>query len=686
VVVATGLATEIGSLHKTIEGIDTETPLKHDLDRLSHMIVIGLFVLCAILFGIGLALGKTLIELLVILTALFICAIPEGLPVVFTLVLVGGVYRMAKQHVLVKKLQAAESLGRTDIIIIDKTGTLTRNEMTVHTVHSQEQEYKVTGEGYQTNGTILYKDKPLDPTAHPSLLLLAEAASFLNSAEINYLTNGQAQVKGDPTEAAMGIFAQKAGLNQHELEQHYKKIGEIPFSSELRFHAGFYQHNESLHVFVAGVPEIITSFCAIKPAWIETALHSLLEKGLRAVSLAHYSMPLPQEVPDNWITFFTQKVAGQLTCLGLLGMQDPLRPGIADAVIKARSSGIRVIMATGDHAATAFLIGKAAGMVESIDDVMEGRTLRSLSPLEQEAALAHVRVFSRVTPQDKLLLVNLFHKEGHIVAMTGDGVNDVPSIAAADVGIAMGISGTDITKEAADLILLDDSFSSIVDAIEEGRHIFYTLRRVISYFFATNLGEILIIMIALLANLPLPLLAAQILWLNLVTDGFLDVALAQEPKEKGLLQKAWLRNAQHYGLINKHLLFRISLTALPMAAGSLALFMWYQADLALARTITLTCMAMFQWFNAWNCRSETISLSKLNITSNAWLVMATSLVFVLQLAVVYVPLLQKMFATVPLSLMQWTLIILISSSIIVIEELRKAIAAWLTRNHNQSSL
>lgn len=685
-VVATGLATEIGSLHKTIAAIDTETPLKHDLDRLSHTIVIGLFVLCAFLFAIGLALGKTVVELLVIITALFICAIPEGLPVVFTLVLVGGVYRMAKQRVLVKKLQAAESLGRTDVIIIDKTGTLTRNEMTVLTVYCQGQHYAVTGEGYQSQGKILVDNEPVIPTSHPSLMLLAEGSALLNNAKVDYFPNGQAQVKGDPTEAAMGIFAEKAGIDLHELQTHYRKVGEIPFSSDLRLHAGFYRHQDTLHIFVAGVPEIIIASCSIVPDWTPEALNNLLAQGLRSLAVAHYQMPFPHNVPGHWLNFFERNVKGRLTFLGLIGMQDALREGIADAVAKARSAGIHVVMATGDHTATARMVGQAAGIIHGTDDVMEGAAFRTLTAQEQMNALRHIRVFSRVTPQDKLLLVDLFHKQGHIVAMTGDGVNDVPPIVAADVGIAMGISGTDITKEAADLILLDDSFSSIVNAIEEGRHIFYTLRRVITYFFATNMGEILIIMIALLANMPLPLLAAQILWLNLVTDGFLDVALAQEPKEQGLLRKKWLKEAQREGLINKHLLVRVLLSAVPMAFGSLALFAWYQDNITIARTITLTSMAMFQWFNAWNCRSETISLFRLNFLTNIWLVLATILVFVLQLAVVYVPLLQKMFHTAPLSFMQWGLIMLISSSIIVIEEVRKAVSAWLTTDNNRSSL
>ena len=685
-VVATGLATEIGSIAQNIEDINTETPLKKDLDQLSHAIVTGLFGICAILFVIGLIIGKTLVELLVILTALFICAIPEGLPVVFTLVLVTGVRRMAKQHVLVKRLQAAEGLGRSDVIIIDKTGTLTRNEMTVIKVYCQEKEYTVTSNNDNASqGKILYQTEDIMIAYHPELFLLAEGSALLNNAEINYQQNNCIQIKGDPTEAAMGIFAQKVGIMGTELRKKYKKIAEIPFNSELRFHAGFYTNEEKLHIFIAGVPEIINSFCSHSTSMVE-GLKKLLADGLRSLALAHISMPLPVDIPTDWQQFLTNNVQQSMHFLGLLGMQDAIRPEVADAVAKARASGLRIVMATGDHTSTATTVARVTGILGYADNVMEGSTFNQLSPHEKIQTIQHTNVFSRVTPQDKLQLVNLFHQLGYVVAMTGDGANDVPSIVAADIGIAMGISGTDITKEAADLILLNDSLSSIVDAIEEGRHILYTLRRVITYFFSTNLGEILIIMIALLARMPLPLLAAQILWLNLVTDGFLDVALAQEPREQGLLRKKWLKKSKQEGLINGQLLLHIILTAVPMAVGSLILFSLYQSDLEKARTITLTSMAMFQWFNAWNCRSETISIMKLNFFSNIWLLRATLLVFVLQVAVVYIPFLQHMFHTVPLTLREWSLIMLVSFSVIIIEELRKKIATRLTIKDNKSSL
>jgi P-type Ca2+ transporter type 2C len=685
IVIATGLATEIGSISRTIEDNVTETPLKQDLDNLAHTIVISLFVLCTILFGIGLFIGKTLVDLLVILTALFICAIPEGLPVVFTLVLVGGVRRMASQQVLVKKLPAAESLGRAEIIIIDKTGTLTRNEMVVDTVYADGKEYTVTGDGYATHGQLLYNQHTITLAHHPSLLLLAEASSLLNNAQIDYV-NGRVEIKGDPTEAAMGVFAKKSGISQEELPTIYKKIGELPFNSASRFHAGFYLHQHTLHIFIAGVPEVIFELCASLHPSASASLHTFLERGLRTLAVAHHVMPFTDTLPSDWQQFLYQHVRGKGNLIGLLGMHDAIRPEVAESIAKAHASGLRVVMATGDHSATALAVGRATGILGYLDLVMEGATLRSLSLPEQLHTIEHTNVFSRVTPQDKLLLVQLFRRRGHNIAMTGDGVNDVPSIVAADVGIAMGITGTDITKEAADLILLDDSFTHIIDAIEEGRHIFYTLRRVIVYFFSTNLGEILIITIALLANMELPLLASQILWLNLVTDGFLDVALAQEPKEPGLLRKKWLKDVQRDGLINSTLLFRIILTALPMALGSLGLFIAYRSNLAKARTITLTSMAMFQWFNAWNCRSETTSLLHLNPFSNGWLLGATALVFILQLAVVYIPLLQIMFHTVPLSWHEWLLIMIVSCSIIFIEEFRKAVTAMLTGDHNKSSL
>lgn len=351
-----------------------------------------------------------------------------------------------------------------------------------------------------------------------------------------------------------------------------------------------------------------------------------------------------------------------------------MREEVTDIIKQARAAGLRVIMATGDHQATALMVAKRVGIFRQEDVNINGPEFETMSDADLLTQLPQITVFSRVSPQHKLRIIQLFHQKGQIVAMTGDGTNDAPSLVAADLGIAMGRIGTEVAKHASDLILLDDSFENIINAIKQGRHIFYTLKRVILYFFATNMGEILIILFALVLNLPLPITAAQILWLNLVTDGFLDLALSTEPQEEGLLHKRWLHHKAH--LVDGTLLLKMMWMAIPMGIVSVAVFMYYQqSNVALARTMTLITMAMFQWFNAWNCRSDTKSLLQSGFFTNKWLVGATILVLVLQLVVTEVPFMQHIFQTVPISLEQWAFIFVASSSILFLEEARK----WVVR-------
>ncbi len=674
-VVATGTTTEVGKLQASVEAIETDMPLKRELDRLSHWIVIAVTFMCVTLLLAGLVLGKPLTELLVILTALFIAVIPEGLPVVFTLVLVSGAHRMARKHVLVKRLQAVEGLGRADVIIIDKTGTLTRNELLVSKVYADGIWYDVSGVGYHAQGTVLHgTGSVIDANKHTLLFLMRDAAALLNTAELRELPGGIFQVKGEPTEAAMGVFAEKLGGHKSKLEETYRKLYEIPFNFDLRLHLGFYEKDNRLWVFVAGAPEKIMQSCKHVDSSDYKALGDALHEGLRVVGAAAFVADMPAD-RVNWEQYTQEQVLGKLRFLGFFGIQDAIRPDVYNAVSKARASGLHVVMATGDHEATARFIGKKTGILREGDEVLVGNDLEDLSKQEERVLdIDNVTVFARVTPTDKLDIVRLFKQHGHLVAMTGDGINDVPSLIAADLGIAMGISGTDVAKEAADLVLLDDSFSSIVQAIKEGRHIFYALRRVVWYFFSTNLSEVLVILTTFFLNWPVALLAPHILWLNLVTDGFLDMALSMEPHEQGLLNQAWLKRIQKVGLVDRSLILKIIGGALPMAIGSLWVFpRIYPYDLARARTMTLTCMAMFQWFNAWNCRSEKLSILQLGLFSNPWLIAATCLVALLQVAVIYIPFMQVIFRTVPIALGDWLLIAVVASSIIAIEEIRKAV-------------
>jgi len=531
VVVTTGVATQIGSIHQAISMLEAQMPLRAELERLFYFILLFIFVLCIVLLAIGLLQGMPFQELLVMLTALFICVIPEGLPVVLTLVLVSGVYRMAKKQILIKNLQAVEGLGRIQVIIVDKTGTLTRNEMMVTTVCIHNKQWNVTGQGYMPEGIVTHEGASIDE----SVKELGIIGTVLNNSEIDFDVDKKTYtIKGDPTEAALTVLGKKLGLHKPELLKTYNLHSAIPFDSQNQYHAGSIEYNNTHELWMIGAPEKIIAGCA--DAEINfTCYNNLLEQGLRVIAFAKYSLQNAVELTDSYIQKLFQEKKLQL--IGYCGMSDSVRAEVPSVLQKARNAGLKIIMATGDHTQTALKVAQQVGIYKQSDQHISGAQFKNMSNEQLRKGLSNTTVYSRVTPADKLRLVKAYKESGQLVAMTGDGVNDAPSLVAANIGIAMGKGGTQVAQDAADIILLDDSFVNIVNAIKQGRHIFYTLKRVISYFFATNLGEILIVLFALLANLPLPLTAAQILWLNLVTDGFLDVALSMEPEEPGLLKQ-----------------------------------------------------------------------------------------------------------------------------------------------------
>lgn len=680
IIVATGQETQVGKLHKIITQISTDIPLKYELTRLSYTILAFIFVVCLALFVIGLWTGRPFTELLVMLTALFICVIPEGLPVVLTLVLVTGAYRMAKKNVLIRNLQAVEALGRTDVIVIDKTGTLTRNEMMVSSVFADDKTYTVTGQGYFPEGGLYDNGHHVTVPDDSRLSYIGIASALLNTAELSFdKRRNLFEIKGDYTEAALYVLAQKMGYKQDELLKTYRCQYEIPFDSELMYHAGFFEHNGKGIAFVTGAAEKLFSMDHDVSQGMHDHLAQLLQDGLRTVAFGMKEYALDEvgtHATDHALLQAYQHIIEHgLKLLGLCGIQDSIRPEVADIIEQTRDAGLHVVMATGDHKKTALYVAKNVGMYRSGDEIIEANELDQMSQKELVGRLAHTTIFSRVTPDDKVAIVSAFHQRGDIVAMTGDGINDVPSMLAADLGIAMGQIGTEITKQAADIILLDDSFINIVRAIEQGRHIFYTLRRVVLYFFATNMGEIWIVLFALFTNLPLPLTAAQILWLNFVTDGFLDVGLSMEPQEPDLLNATWLQERTR--LVDKNLMLKSFYFSIPMGIVSLWVFKWAYAgnpdSLAYARTMTLITMAMFQWFNVWNCRSEERSIFSSGLFSNRWLIAATLFVLFLQFGLTYLPFMQFIFKTVPLSLQDWLLILAVSAPIVVVEEVRKAL-------------
>jgi Ca2+-transporting ATPase len=676
IVVGTGRDCEMGRLQKIVETIQTDMPLKKEMERLSYMIVILTFFLCVLLFAVGFYHGKGFNELLAMLTALFICVVPEGLPVVLSLVLATGARRMADIKVLVRKLQGVDALGRCQVIIIDKTGTLTRNEMMVCRLWVEGKTYDVSGQGYYVEGQITLDGASVAMQPNTDLYTMALASSLLSNVAIKPDEQGTGFiVEGDPTEAALSIFSKKMGMNRAQLEQSYRQIFELPFSSTSNYHAVLYEHNNELVVFVAGAPETVLSFSAHQNDAV-SGLELFLTQGLRVIAVATRRYPMAEI--KNYSASQLQEMISGLTLIGFFGIQDAIRTEVSAVITKARAAGLRIIMATGDHLKTALYVARSVGIYadEKGDEYIDGAEFNQLSKAERFRRLGKTTVYSRLLPENKLELVSLFKNMGKVVAMTGDGVNDAPSLVGADVGIAMGGIGTEVAKQAADVVLLDDSFVNIINAVEQGRHIVYALRRVILYFFATNMGEILVVFFALLLNFPLPILAAQILWLNLITDGFLDIALAMEKKEQDLLSARWLSSSTR--LVDTRLLLKMFYMALPMGIGAILIFNQYQSvDLEKARTMTLVTMAMYQWFNAWNCRSETKSIFTIGLFSNPWLILATSFVGLLQYLVVTIPFLQTLFHTVPLSAYDFGIILAVTFPLFVVEELRKwAVRRW----------
>lgn len=675
IVIATGLNTEIGKIAKKIAAIDTKIPLKTDIANLSRLILVAVFLISAFLMVVGMLSGHSLKEMFTTAVALAISIIPEGLPIVVTLVLATGVWRMTKRNALVKQLQAVEALGQTKIIAVDKTGTLTRNEMVVQRVYTDGKIFEITGNGYEPKGETILDGKTIDPLNHPELLFSGKIAAFCANARLSFLTETNAwKIAGDPTEAALIVLSEKIGFRHDTLEQEMPKIFELPFDYQKKYHATIRTVDGKNFLTIVGAPEQALELC--KNVWrkdgtevlgeekkkeLESAFHQMAQNGLRVVAYAINPDVNRSIDPD---------ALPPLSFVGFFGMKDALRPEVKEAVEKVKSANIRVVMITGDHRITAAAVAKEAGIYQNGDLVLTGEEIDVMSDTELAEKLARASVFARVTPDHKLRIILAYRKRGEIVAMTGDGVNDAPSLVAADLGVAMGKIGTEVAKEAADIILLDDDFGSIVSAVEEGRSIYKTIKKVILYLFSTNLGETLTITGALLLGFPLPLLPAHIIWLNFVTDGFLDVSLAMEPKEDGLLRDHFERPKKY--LVDKLMAQRMFFMAIPMMIGALYLFSrYYETDLAKAWTISLTVLAVFQWFNAWNCRHESKSIFQMNPFSNKWLVGATLTIIFLQLFAIYNPLMQKFLRTVPLSLSEWLIIIPIASSIILVEEIRK---------------
>jgi magnesium-transporting ATPase (P-type) len=676
-VVRTGKTSELGRIaEETQEMEQVETPIQKKMAWLGKAIGVAVLVLSALIVGTGLLLGWDLQDIVSTAVALAVGAVPEALPIVLTVTLAIGVRRMARRNAIIRALPAVETLGSTTVIGSDKTGTLTTNQMTVKALWAGGRRYEVTGSGYSTEGEIKVPDeKPqqkLDQAVHQTLL------AGLLANETKGLPDEEGQGGGDPTEMALLVSAMKAGYESEKTREGYSRMDIIPFESERQFMATLNETPDGRCVFLKGAPEAVLGRCSMQissngeeedldaDAAQETA-HILADEGYRVIGLAFRY--------GNMEKFDGKDPGNDFILAGFQGMEDPVRPEAVEAVEAAHDAGIRVMMLTGDHARTARAIGEQLGLGDGRAE--EGRNLDDLPEEELDRIVKEVNVYARVSPEHKLKLVERLKAQGHIVAVTGDGVNDAPALQAAHLGVAMGKAGTDVAREASDMVLADDNFASITNAVREGRVVFANIRKVTYFLLSTGIGLVITILSALFGPWQLPYVAAQVLWINLVTKGLQDVSLAFEPGEQGLLQEP-PRDPKE-GVINQPLLFRMMGLGAFMAAGTLAMFWWIlqqDVSLELARSAAMTTMVMFQFFHVFNCRSFHQSLFRLRFLGNPYLLGSVALALLAHLAVLHLPWMQKVFRTEPLSLELWGIITAVSVTILFVSELDKGFIRW----------
>lgn len=680
VVTATGMNTEIGKITAQVQEVKPPpTPLQRNVARLGRYIGVLVLGIIVVLIIIGLAKGYSFEEMFTLAVAAAVSAIPEGLPVMVTVVLALGMRRMARRHALIRKLPAVETMGAVTVICSDKTGTLTESEMTLRQIYLSGRTIEITGAGYRPEGEFLENGQKLEPQKDESLLLALKISALCNDSTLKS-DGDKHKLLGDPTEGALLVAAFKAGLKQEILDKDQPRLAELPFSSEKRYMATHHpcQDGRAI-VYVKGSVDsvlamsrnilengIVQEMTPKKREEIEQKNLEMASKALRVMALAYAECsPSPEQLSHEYLD-------GSLTLVALVGMIDPPRAEAKKAVADCKRAGIKVVMITGDQKATAVAIGEELGLPPG--EAVTGLELGQMSDEELSDRIEAISVFARVEPLHKLRIVNALKSKGYTVAMTGDGVNDGPALRSADIGVAMGIKGTDVAREASDMVLTDDNFASIVAAVEEGRVIFSNIRRSVFYLLSTNIGELFTWIAAILAGIPLPVVAVQILWINLVTDGVCTIPLGLEPKHRNVLDEPPRRAKA--GIVYSGMLFRIALVALVMSMGTFFMFKWELPRVGLeeARTIAFCMLVAFQWFNALNARSDQQSLFKMGFLGNRLLLGGIGLAILLQAMVIYAPPFQKLFYTVPLDLGDWGIVVLMAGSILVVEELRKLVA------------
>lgn len=652
----TGMDTELGKIAKSIEEAEAPlTPLQAKLRRFSKFLAVIVVVVCAIVFFTGYSFGYPLMEIFLASISLAVAAVPEGLPAVVTITLSLGMQKLAKKNALIRKLPSVETLGCTTVICADKTGTLTHNEMTVKKIFVDGKVIEVSGEGYNTTGEFSEES--------PSLKQLLKIGVLCNNASLGE------EKTGDPTELALLVSGAKMDLFKSELEKTSPRAEEIPFDSKRKMMTTVHEIKGKKYALVKGAPDKIVQKCTKilingeKKVFSRDMKEKVLEqnkifarKALRVLGFAF------KEVKYGKVT------EESLVFVGLQGMIDPPRKEAIGAVEKCKSAKIRVIMITGDYIETAKAVAKQLGIEGR---AIAGEELEKVEDLED--IVEKTAIYARVDPEHKMLIVEALQKKGHVVAMTGDGVNDAPALKAADIGIAMGITGTDVSKEASDMILTDDNFASIVNAVEEGRTIFDNIQKFVEFLLSCNAGEVLAIFLGVLMKIGYPLIAIQILWMNLVTDGLPALALGVDPEEPGVMERP--PRKKRTKILGDSGLWRVLIIGIIMCAGTLLIYWLYKPgeQLDYARTMAFTTLVMFQLVHVLNCRSLHHSLFKVGVFANKRLWYAILISIGLQMAVIYTPL-NRIFNTVPLSLYDWGFVIMFAASIFVIREIWKLFA------------
>jgi len=680
IVVAIGKKAEFGKISGLIESVDAEkTPLQERLDKLSKKIAVFAMVTAVIAFLIGLMHGINWLEMVIFSMAIIVSGIPESLPTAVGVCLAFGVNRMSKENAIIKTLPAVETLGTCTVICTDKTGTLTQNKMIVEKIYTSDSEILVSGEGYSPVGIFLKDKEKIDIKTHETIFKAIEIGVLCNNAALKEV-EGEWVIEGEPTEGALVSMAHKAGVIKIEYDTKYKKIKEHSFDPNRKMMSVIHLHKGKSIVHSKGAPEFILKNAKfylkhgeVKP--LTEKIHKrFLEQNQKYASDGYRVLALAYKEHEG--SDEQNSVENNLIFVGLVGIRDPPDPYTSDAIRKCKEAGIRPVMITGDSEITAAAIGKELGIYSEGCNIVIGEELDKIIDKKEEEEflkiIDSVTIFARTTPEQKLLIVRCLQKKGHVVAMTGDGINDAPALKKADIGVAMGLRGTEVAKESSDLILKDDRFSTIIKAVESGRNIYNNIRKFIYYLLVGSISEVLLILLAVIVGINLPLTALMILFINIVTSEFPAIGLSLEKSNPNIMKRK-PRDTKE-SILNDFIILRIFSTVPFMVLGTLSLYIWElfnSGDIAKAQTITFVTIIFFELFHTFNTKSWNRSIYNKEIFSNKILNLGVLFSLLLTILLIYVPNLQNIFGTVALNYFDWILILIVSSSIIGFIELKK---------------